>query len=189
LQFNPSGTRFIFLHRWRKDKSWFTRLYTAKPDGTDIRLHSDTGMVSHFDWRDDRTILAWSRTKDRGDRFHLVDVDTNETTVVGEGVLTRDGHCNYSPDRRWILNDTYPDRERMQTLMLYGAPDGPHVDIGKFFLPPELTGPFRCDLHPRWNRDGTQVCVDSAHTGKRQLYVVDVGHIVQQYARSQVHDG
>lgn len=179
LQFNPSGTRFIFLHRWRKGGSWYTRLYTAKPDGTDIRLHSDTGMVSHFDWRDDTTILAWSRTKGKGNRFYLFDVDTNATTVVGEGILTRDGHCNYSPDRKWILNDTYPDRERKQTLMIVRAADTKRIDIGKFFLPPELKGPFRCDLHPRWNRDGTAVCIDSAHTGKRQLYVIDVGHITK----------
>lgn len=179
LQFNPSGTRFIFLHRWKRDRSWFTRLYTARPDGSDIRLHSDTGMVSHFDWRDDKTILAWSRTEEKGNHFYLFDVDTNETTVVGDGVLTRDGHCNYSPDRKWFLNDTYPDSKRMQTLMVVRTADEKRFDIGKFFLPRELTGPFRCDLHPRWNRDGTQVCIDSAHTGKRQMYVVDVRQVTK----------
>jgi hypothetical protein len=40
LQFNPSGTRFIFLHRWRTpDRTGReTRLYTAAPDGSDVRL-------------------------------------------------------------------------------------------------------------------------------------------------------
>jgi Tol biopolymer transport system component len=136
-------------------------------------------MVSHFDWRDDKTILAWSRTREEGDHFYLFDVDSNKTTVVGEGILTRDGHCSYSPDRKWILNDTYPDQSRMQTLMLYSPTDGKRIDIGRFYLPSELKGPFRCDLHPRWNRDGTKVCVDSAHSGKRQLYTLDVGHITQ----------
>ncbi|KPK70835.1 MAG: hypothetical protein AMJ84_07285, partial [Acidithiobacillales bacterium SM23_46] len=180
LQFNPSGTRFIFLHRWKRPGNrWCTRMYTAKPDGSDIRLHADTGMVSHFDWRDDRTILAWSRTKEKGDRFYLFDIETNQTQAVGEGVLTRDGHCNYSPDRKWILNDTYPDRNRMQTLMLYRVADGRRIDVGKFYLPPKLKGPFRCDLHPRWNRDGTQVCIDSAHGGTRQLYVINVSQITK----------
>jgi hypothetical protein len=180
LQFNPSGTRFIFLHRWAlPGKPWSTRLYTAKPDGSDIRLVSDTGMVSHFDWRDDDTILAWARTKENGDRFYLFDVPTGQTQIVGEDVLTRDGHCSYSPDRKWILDDTYPDKSRMQTLILYRVADGRRTDIGQFLLPPKLTGPFRCDLHPRWNRDGTQVCIDSAHTDARQMYVLDVAPITQ----------
>ena len=37
---------------------------------------------------------------------------------LGEGRLTVDGHCSFSPDRNWVLNDTYPDRHDMRTLML-----------------------------------------------------------------------
>jgi hypothetical protein len=74
LQFNPSGTRFLFLHRWRsaKTKGWYTRLYTARPDGSELRLVWDEGMVSHFDWRDDKTILAWARKRKQGDHFYRV---------------------------------------------------------------------------------------------------------------------
>ncbi|MBM3334702.1 hypothetical protein FJY63_08580, partial [Candidatus Sumerlaeota bacterium] len=147
LAFNPSGTRFLFLHRWAvPGKPWSTRLYTAKPDGSDIRLICDTGMVSHFDWRDDNTILAWARSKEKQNNFYLFDAITGETTVVAEGVLTSDGHCSYSPDGKWILCDTYPDKTRMQTLILYRIADGRRIDIGKFYLPPKLTGPYRCDL-------------------------------------------
>jgi len=180
LQFNPSGTRFLFLHRWSRPgtSGWQTRLYTARPDGSDVRLHADDGMTSHFDWRDDRTILAWARVG-KTDRFYLFNVDTNESEVMGEGVLTRDGHCSYSPDRRWVLNDTYPDKEHMRTLMLYRPADARRIDIGRFHHPPQLTGAFRCDLHPRWSRDGRQVCIDSAHDGARQLYVIDVSAVVK----------
>jgi len=181
LQFNPSGTRFTFLHRWTKTpgRNWSTRLYTAAPDGSDVRLLSDSGMVSHFDWRDDHTLLAWTQTKDRGPHFYLIDDRSGEHTVIAGGVLVKDGHCSYSPDRKWILVDTYPDRERKQALMLYRPADGRLVEIGRFYLPPRLTGPFRCDLHPRWNRDGTQLCIDSAHEPTRQVYVIDVKAIVR----------
>lgn len=180
LQFNPSGSHFLFLHRWKLlDRSWWTRLYTAKPDGSELRLVWDHGMVSHFDWRDDHTILAWARNAGRQDAFFLYDLKTDKATQVGADVLTRDGHCSYSPDRKWILNDTYPDRERLQTLMLYRVADGRRFDLNRFYLSPRLTGPVRCDLHPRWNRDGTQVCVDSAHDGTRQLYVIDVSGITR----------
>ena len=177
-QFNPSGTRFLFLHRWRVfDKPWMTRLYTCKPDGTDLRLTWDTGMVSHFDWRDDDTILAWMKTKDQGNKFCLIDVGDKPPQVLGGDVLTQDGHCSYSPDRKWILNDTYPDKGRLQWLMLFNPKTGRRYDLNQFHLPPKLTGPVRCDLHPRWRRDGTQVCIDSAHQETRQVYVVDVREI------------
>ncbi len=179
LQFNPSGTRFLFLHRWRVfEKPWMTRLYTCKPDGSDLRLTWDTGMVSHFDWRDDETILAWVKTKDQGNKFCLIDLE-GKSTVLGGDVLTSDGHCSYSPDRKWILNDTYPDKKRLQWLMLFNPKTGRRYDLNQFHLPPMLTGPFRCDLHPRWNRDGTQVCIDSGHGETRQVYVLDVNEIVR----------
>ena len=176
LQFNPSATRFVFLHRWKKpgDRSWQTRLYTAKPDGTDLRLHLDDGMTSHFDWRDDDTLLAWARTKKDGDMFYLIPVADEPPKVVFGDVCDRDGHCSYSPDRKWVLNDTYPDKDSNRQLMLLKVANGRRYDLNKFRSPAALAGPFRCDLHPRWNRDGTQVCIDSAHEPTRQVYVLDV---------------
>ncbi len=180
LQFNPGGTRFVFLHRWRNgEKPWATRIFTAKPDGSDLRLHLDTGMVSHFDWRDDGTILAWVKTPKDGNKFALIDVATDGLTVVADGVLTLDGHCSYSPDRRWILNDTYPDKNRLQWLMLYDPAKKRRYDLNQFHSPKAFAGPFRCDLHPRWNRDGTQVCFDGCHGPERQVYIVDVRDVVK----------
>jgi hypothetical protein len=180
LQFNPGGTRFIFLHRWKAPdtRSWFTRAFTAKPDGSDLRLLLDTGMVSHFDWRDDDTVLAWARTKEQGDRFYLLDVGGKPPELVFPDV-TRDGHCSYSPDRKWVLNDTYPDKARMQNLMLLKVENQRRFDLNAFHSPPQFTGPFRCDLHPRWNRDGTQVCFDGCHDPQRQVYVMDVSDVVR----------
>lgn len=180
LVFNPGGTRVVFLHRWRAgEKPWQTRVYTAKPNGTDLRLHLDTGMASHFDWRDDHTLLFWAKTPKQGNKFFTIDVRTDEIALVGDGVLTQDGHCSYSPDRKWILNDTYPDKERMQTLMLYKPATGRRYDLNKFHSPKEYTGPVRCDLHPRWDRTGTRVCFDGSHGPTRQVYVVDVSDVVK----------
>lgn len=188
LQFNTDDSRFCFLHRWRVGKGWATRLFTAAPDGSDVRLLADDDLVSHFDWRDERHLLAWVRrplaagyadedARDYRDGFYLIDAATGEATLVGAATLTRDGHSSYSPDRRWILTDEYAGRDHMRTLILYHVADGRRVDLGRFYSPPELAGEIRCDLHPRWNRDGTAVCFDSAHQGSRQMYVLDVRNI------------
>lgn len=51
-------------------------------------------------------------------------------------------------------------------------------DLGSFYADPGLSKENRCDLHPRWSRDGTEVCIDSVHGEGRQMYIVDVGSIV-----------
>lgn len=180
LLISPDGARFIFLHRWGGARGGMRhhRMFTANPDGSGLHMVVD-GMVSHFEWRDAKHILAWARQEGRGDHYYLFTDQADQAEIVGEGVLTTDGHCSYSPDGRWILTDTYPDQKRMRTLVLYRVPDGPRFDVGRFFAPKELDGEIRCDLHPRWNRDGTQVCIDSVHDGDRQMYVLDVGEIVK----------
>lgn len=179
LLYSPDGARFIFLHRWRKPTGGRrTRMFTAAPDGSELHLVADHEMVSHFIWRDPRHILAWSREPETGNRFHLYTDLSEEVEVVGEGILMNDGHCSYSPDKRWILTDTYPDKERFRTLILYHVADRRRVDIGRFFAPKALDGETRCDLHPRWSRDGKWVCIDSVHEGARQVYVIDVSPIV-----------
>jgi len=181
LLFNHDDSRFIFLHRWRRQegRGHWTRMFTANPDGSDICCVADHDMTSHFDWRNTKEILAWATQHDIGNRYFIFTDRTDKKEVVGEGVLTCDGHCSYSPDGKWILTDTYPDRERMRTLLLYRPSDGHRVDIGRFFSPEEVGGEIRCDLHPRWSRDGRKVCIDSVHEGHRQIYVMDVSRIVE----------
>jgi len=180
LTFNPGGSRFIFLHRWAAGGGGFraTRLYTANADGSDVRLLRDDGMTSHYTWRDDQTILAWTRTATQGDHYYLIDDRTGAYETVGTAVLTQDGHCTFSPDGRWILTDTYWDADSRRTLILYRMADGRRLDLGRFFSPRQYPVECRCDLHPRWNRDGTRICIDSFHESTRQIYVVDVSAIV-----------
>ncbi|MHC4479668.1 MAG: hypothetical protein ACYS1C_01665 [Planctomycetota bacterium] len=181
VQFSPRGTRFAFLHRWRgamTGAGFRTRLLTSNPDGSGLRCVSDHEMVSHYDWRDEGHLLAWARRRDLGDRYFLFEDGTGTPEVVGEGLLTSDGHCSYSPDRRWILTDTYPDGTGERSLLLYWPEDGKRIEIGRFFSPQQLSDDIRCDLHPRWSRDGRFISFDSAHEDVRRMYVADVGAIV-----------
>ena len=183
LVINQDGSRFFFMHRWpmptTERRNYFDRMFTANPDGSELHLLADDDFVSHFDWRDPHHILAWARQKDRGDHFYVFTDRTHNVEMVGASVLTRDGHCSYSPDRRWILSDTYPDAELKRTVLLFNIATQQRIDLGRFYSPPPLhVGDIRCDLHPRWSRDGRQICMDSAHEGTRQMYVLDVSEIV-----------
>ncbi|MFH1162130.1 MAG: glycosyltransferase family 4 protein [Candidatus Jorgensenbacteria bacterium] len=217
LTFNPSGTRFAFLHRWQtKDGGLYSRLYTADSDVGALVLLLDTGMVSHFGWKNDMELLAWGRPpsissvivkssflrgllvpiyhsvfpspghlkqKISGDSFLLFHDQSHAFEKVGEGILTEDGHCSFSPDKKWLLTDTYPGKEHYRHLMLFNLSSGELIEVGKFYSLPDGAkedwdlSALRADLHPRWNRAGDKVCFDSVHEGSRQMYVVDIGMI------------
>ncbi len=89
------------------------------------------------------------------------------------------GHCTYLPGNKWILNDTYPDEYRLQHPYLYEVASGRRVPLGHFLSPPEYTGEWRCDNHPRFSPDGKKVVIDSPHGGSgRQLHLIDISGIV-----------
>jgi hypothetical protein len=180
LLYSPDGSRFIFLHRWRpKGTAGFrTRMFTASAEGKDLFLLDPSGSTSHFVWRDPRHILAWTKPEGKDAGFWLFKDKSTELEQVGKGVMTENGHCTYLPGGEWILNDTYPDKERVQHPYLFHAKTGRKVALGHFLSPKEYTGEWRCDTHPRFSRDGKLVCIDSPHVGPgRQMHVIDVGGI------------
>jgi len=175
IQPSKGGKRIAFFHLWHKtENNWEVRLYSCRPDGSDLTCLLDTGVISHFDWRDDDTILVWAKQPYGPPRFLLIN-HRGEFHTFAEKVITEDGHCSYSPDGRWILNDTYPDRHDMRTLMLVDALTGRRIDLARFYSPKSRWwGEIRCDLHPRWSPDGKEICIDSLHDGSRQMYVIDM---------------
>ncbi len=180
LLFSPDGKRFIALHRWRyREGNRLTRMITANADGSDVRIVDGNGLTSHFIWRDPAHILAWSDQPSHGRAFYLFEDGTGKVEVIGPGVMRQDGHCTYVPGNEWILNDSYPDDNRMQHVYLYHVPSGRKTTLAAIHSPEEYSGEWRCDTHPRHSRDGNLVCFDSPHEDQgRQLHLLDIGQIV-----------
>ena len=191
LLYNPTGERFIVLHRWRPDggkRGFQTRMFTVNADGSEPYVLDPSGTTSHFIWRDAEHVCAWSKPAGQPWGFYLFRDRTDEVEPVGAGVMTVNGHNTYLPDPpdanwepgEWILNDTYPQGpDRLQTVYLYHVPTGEKTVLGAFRSPPEYTGEWRTDTHPRLSRDGRTVCIDSPHGGDgRQLYALDISGIV-----------
>ncbi|MCH8967149.1 MAG: hypothetical protein IID43_05685 [Planctomycetes bacterium] len=181
LVYSPSGARFVFMHRWFNRHGKSARLYVARHDGGDLRLLAQERTVSHYHWRDNDHLLVWQHASKSGYRYYLIDVVCGDREPVGEGVfdIYGDGHPSYSPDRRWIVTDSYPDRARFRHLLLFDTHSGKRIEVGRFFSPWRYDGGQRCDLHPRWSPDGRWVSIDSTHEGERRSYVVDVEGLVE----------
>jgi hypothetical protein len=181
LLVSPDGQRLIFLHRWRGDKegkSFATRMFTVGVDGRDFYELDPYGKTSHFVWRDAQTIIAWAWHPSHGDKFYLYTDRSEQVEPIGLGVMTENGHVTYLPGNKWILNDTYPNRQRQQQVYLYRVASGERVPLGSFAAPATYQGEWRCDTHPRFSRDGSLVCIDSPHAGGRQLHVLDIREMI-----------
>lgn len=175
--FNKSGNRFFFLARCWEGDALQTGMFTADLDGGALREVVPFGKrVSHFDWRDDTHILATFDVRGRRREHVLVEDGTGEMQLPTGGQLDFDGHPSFSPDGRWLVTDRN-DTDHTRKELLLAHPRDEQVEVLTRFdmLEPRfMTGDVRCDLHPRWNRSGTAVCVDALEPvgGSRQLHIV-----------------
>ncbi len=182
LLYSTDGKRFLFLHRWRElgqpvSRPFSTRMFTCNTEGGELYVVDPYGKTSHFIWRDPEHICAWAWHLSHGEKFYLFRDRSNKVEVVGPDVMTVNGHNTYLSGAEWILNDTYPDKDRLQHPYLYHVATGKRAPLGHFYSPPQYMGEWRCDTHPRFSPDGKKVVIDSPHAGGRQMYLIDISKL------------
>lgn len=179
IMINPSNDRFMVLYRWLINDRKYSRLITCNTDGTDMFLLSDDDMVSHCFWRNNNEIIAFENKEDEGIGYYLMTDKTDKYTRCWKS-LTEDGHPSFSPDGKYVVTDTYPDKNRIQSLKIMdGVNFNDKVEIiAKVFSPFKYDNDTRCDLHPRWNHDSNKISFDSVFEGRRALYFVDLDKLI-----------
>lgn len=177
LMLSPNGKRFMVLYRWFCGQRKYTRLITCNVDGTDMYVLNDDDMTSHCFWKNDEEIIAFERKKEYGPGYYLMKDKTQEWQHLWPA-LSNDGHPSYCPtDNSLVVFDTYPSRSRVQEVKVCRDTDIEGKDlkvIARVFAPFKYDNDTRCDLHPRWSRDGKKVCFDSVFEGHRGLYYVEL---------------
>ncbi|WP_121639073.1 hypothetical protein [Virgibacillus sp. Bac330] len=171
IMINPSGDRFMVLHRWINNNNRYTRLVTANINGSDIYNLNDDNMTSHCCWKNDGEILAFANKKNEGNGYYLMR-DKTSTYQKLWPELQSDGHPSFSPDGKMVITDTYPDRKRIASVYCIKGDD--ISSIAKVFAPFRYDNDVRCDLHPRWSRSGNKICIDSVFERKRNIYEINV---------------
>lgn len=176
VMYSPSGTSCVFMHRWFRYGRKYHRLYRMASDGTGLQLIREADLISHYSWHDDEWLLVYGTRDSMRAGYFEVNVQSGETRAVGgeEFSALGDGHPTYSPDRRWILTDTYPNEKFQQTLVLCDAVQGRVLRIGRYVHPGRYFRSSRCDLHPRWSPGGGWISFDSVWTRTRGSFLLDV---------------
>lgn len=178
VMISPDGQRFIFMHRYFVSGQRFDRLFLSDASGQHLKLLSDYGMVSHCFWVNEHTIFGYLRGPGQVDGYWLLNTEDGSFTPFTSDNLKKfgDGHPHVHGD--WFITDSYPDKARMQHLLLGNFKTGNITQVGEFFHGFEFDGQSRCDLHPRFSVDGKYVFFDSVFSGKRQFYKMDISEII-----------
>ncbi len=193
--FNCDSTRILWLFRslytpqnWKR--MWQTFMYTSALDGHDVKCSLPeaywTDMISHQIWgRTPYEIMVDANWERIPGGVRIMVYDDRETPFRARKVSDCHGmraHLVYSPDGRFILADSYPDEEGVQTLALVHGDTGKWITLGKFLhnAPADQIEDKRCDLHPRWNPQGNVVTIDSLVSGKRAIYQLELSEAMKR---------
>ncbi|MCM8778061.1 MAG: hypothetical protein NC905_07395 [Candidatus Omnitrophica bacterium] len=171
LDFNKSGERFCVLNRWKEGEKQprRTRFTTSDLEGSEAYDLIDSYLISHYAWKNEKEIVVWAEIKGEIG-FWIVEDKTGRYKKIDKKIQKDDGHCSFSKDERYLLYDTYPI-ENHRYLRVFCMDKKEEILIGKFYSVPEITGPIRCDLHPRWEDEKT-ITIDSTHEGYRRSYIL-----------------
>jgi hypothetical protein len=182
LGFSPNDKRFFFLARFT---NWFRSLvssmWTIGIDGSDPYLAVDFkhegnfSKLSHFGWKDNETLIVTMKYLKESNHSHVLIKDkVGETKIIAPKKLTWDGHPVFSPDRRYLATDTYLVKGKRYVYILDMKNGEKLYEIASFHNPLRLYGRLRCDPHPRWSPNGSQLSFDGLGENGRQVYIVDI---------------
>lgn len=176
--FSRDGKRILILARYKASTGGsITAAFTVNPDGTGLYcLIPYEWNASHYDWLDAKRLMVSTRYQAGSKWFHVLFTDgQKECAPLAPDFLQHDGHGHFSQDGKWMVTDSYPSGEhRMRNLYIMEVATQAIQKVGQFHEPPNFKADCRCDLHPRWNREDSQLCIDSTHGGTRQVYLLHV---------------
>ena len=170
ITFNPSASRFLFLLRNfpEEGKRWGTLLATADRNGTNVRNLTNYEVTSHYHWKNDEEIIIYSGLPEWG--VYFINDKTGKREKLDDDLINYDDiHCIYSPDRTCFIGDGYPNTGSSRYIMLYDFESKKSRAIAKMYSQPVDNTDIRCDLHNRFNEQGTLVSFDSYHSERREI--------------------
>ncbi len=181
INFNPSGTRFCMLFRNFRDgtNSWKTQLLTSDLEGN-LHLMSNFSFQSHYNWKNDNELLIFGNKNEETNLngLYVFNDLSEEVTRLPDPNPERDIHCLYSPNKRYIVGDGYPESEVLRPIHLIDTEKNIDTIIGRYLSVPQgQVTDARCDLHGRFDQTGRYLTFDSIHTGIRTVCMIDLSKL------------
>jgi len=173
--FSRDGGKIFWLSRAIPERN--TTSFTVNRDGTNLqRCFPDGWGGSHFDWLSENELMITAKYKAADNAHILFTIGQQNYKRLGNGILDYDGHGTFSPDKKWMVTDTYPSESlKEQNLYLMDMKTDAVLPLGRYLHPSEFRDNGKdaaCDIHPRWSPEGDMIGFNSVTTGSRQVYVI-----------------
>lgn len=166
ITFNPSANRFLVLLRnfmSETNRKWATILFTADRDGKDLYNLSDYESNSHYHWKNDEEFMIFGGRNDKFIRAMIFHTDKSREYTISDNFQLNnyDIHCLYHPDQTCFIGDIYPQcNQPYRGIVFYDLEKKIRRKIANIYACEPANGDCRCDLHTRFNRDGSYVSFD-----------------------------
>lgn len=172
-RFNHDGTKIFWLARGFPE--WNTSAFTVNSDGSNLqRCFPDGWGGSHYDWLNNEELMITANYDAKNYAHILFTVGKQDFKKLGNGTLDFDAHGTFSPNKKWMVTDGYPDKVTgEQKIYLMEMKTGASHLIGSYNEPKEYSnkGQWRCDIHSRWSPKGDMIGFNSTKSGSRQAYI------------------
>ena len=114
--------------------------------------------------------------------YYIINVDNpSNPKKITNKLLNEDGHPQISPNKRFLITDTYADKNGYLKLFLLDLKTDQVYKIGEFKIADYLVkNKLKYDLHPRWDNSGKLINFDSSHLGSRQNFVIDITKLLSE---------
>ncbi len=173
-RYSKGGTKIFWLARAIPNRN--TTSFTVNHDGSNLkRCFPDNWGGSHFDWLDDDNLMITAEYEGKQYAHVLFSIGQNNYKRLGNGLLDYDGHGTFSPNKKWMVTDTYPmPGMREQKIYLMDMLTEAVMPLGRYVEPEDYTkgnGYWRCDIHCRWSPKGDMIGFNSTRNGSRQVYI------------------
>lgn len=177
IDISPNNEKAIFLHRWFVGKTKYTRLLCVDIKTKNLTELANNDMVSHMCWYNNETVFGYLRGNNNKDGYFFIDMNGNQTQFENE-LLVDDGHPTVINDK-FIVTDSYPDYTCKSKLLFIDLKNKKVTIIGRFYSPKKYQDDYRCDLHPRKDKDENYITIDSVCNGVRNIYHIDINKIIK----------
>ncbi len=175
--FNPNDSRVFFVAKTRqKGKPMASAAITMNPDGSDLFLNIPYEWdATHYDWFDNKKMVVTSAYKKKQRSLLMfTDKEKDSYKIISPNLIQNNGHPTFSPNKKWLLTDTYPDADRNISMFLVHLESEAVYTMGRYYVSKNFNRAVRCDLHADWSPSGNKIIFDSVKDGKRHIYMMEL---------------
>ena len=174
LLISQDGNKFVFLYRIFINKKRIDFLIEYDLILEKLKLIINSCLISHYCWIDNIYLLVFMYKDNKKGSYYKVNIQNGKITNIfsDDKLNISDGHPSMISSFKFIT-DTYPDRNRIQKLLLIDIDKKKIENILDFSSDLKFSGISRCDMHPRYDNHNKKIFFDTGNNCKRKLNFID----------------